>query len=90
MKKTTPMGQKLLEITKLATSEAVDVPLLLQRVAEAVLLEREACAVIAQNFKGGYTANIRTGKDEQEFSRDKDGPWVLNSDVAAAIRVRRR
>lgn len=46
----------------------------------------EECAKVAENVKGGYTANIRTSKDEQELIRDVDGPWVLNGDVARAIR----
>lgn len=53
---------------------------------KAVKGERERCARIAENVRGGYSANIRISKDEQEFSRDKDGPWVLNSDVAREIR----
>jgi hypothetical protein len=49
----------------------------------------ETAAKVAGNTKGGYTANIRTSRDEQEFSKDKDGPWVLNADVAKAIRAKK-
>jgi hypothetical protein len=45
----------------------------------------EECARVAGNVRGGYSANIRTSTYEQEFSKDPDGPWVLNSDVANAI-----
>lgn len=45
-----------------------------------------AAAKVAENTKGGYTANIRTSLSQQEFSKHKDGPWVLNADVARAIR----
>lgn len=48
--------------------------------------ERERCAKIAEGVRGGFTANVRTAGNEQELIRDIDGPWVLNSDVAAAIR----
>lgn len=48
--------------------------------------ETERCAKIAENVKGGYSANVRLSEDEQEFSKDEDGPWVLNSWVADAIR----
>lgn len=44
-------------------------------------------AEIAENVTGGYTAAIRTSETEQEFLRDPDGPWVLNSHVAEAIRA---
>lgn len=47
----------------------------------------EAAAKIAEGVKGGFTANIRIDESEQELVRDKDGPWVLNSDVAARIRA---
>ena len=50
--------------------------------------EREACAKIAEKFVGGFTANIRTNEFEKELIPDKDGPWVLNRNVAAAIRAR--
>jgi hypothetical protein len=49
----------------------------------------ETAAKVAESTKGGYTANVRTSPDEQEFSKDKDGPWVLNSDVAKAIRAKK-
>lgn len=51
---------------------------------EAVI---EECARVAENVRDGYSANIRTSENEQEFSRDPDGPWVLNIDVALAIRA---
>lgn len=54
-----------------------------QRVWKAAIA---AAAKKAENVRDGYSANIRTNAREQEFSRDPDGPWVLNSDVAAAIR----
>jgi len=47
--------------------------------------QRERDAGIARSVKGGFTANIRVDESEQEMIRDPDGPWVLNSDVAAAI-----
>lgn len=46
----------------------------------------EECAKIAENIRCGYTANIRINKNEQELIKDQDGPWVLNSTVAQAIR----
>lgn len=49
----------------------------------------ETAAKVADGIKGGYSATIRTSRDEQEFSKDKDGPWVLNSDVAKAIRAKK-
>ena len=49
--------------------------------------QREIDAKIAENVIDGYSANIRISLEEQEFSKDKNGPWVLNSDVAAAIRA---
>lgn len=49
----------------------------------------ETAAKVAESTKGGYTANIRTSRDQQEFSKDKDGPWVLNADVAKAIRAKK-
>lgn len=53
---------------------------------DLVAAQKEKCAVIAENVTNGYSANIRISLDEQEFLKDKDGPWVLNADVAAAIR----
>lgn len=47
----------------------------------------ERAAVVAETIKGGFTVNIRVSKDEQEMLRDPYGPWVLNSDVATAIRA---
>lgn len=47
----------------------------------------KAAATCAENVKNGYTANIRVTRAEQEFVRDPDGPWVLNSNVAAHIRA---
>ena len=55
--------------------------------ARAVAEERERCARIAETFTGGFTANIRITEDECELVRDPDGPWVLNSDIAAALRA---
>lgn len=49
----------------------------------------ETAAKVAESTKGGYTANVRTSPDEQKFSKDKDGPWVLNADVAKAIRTKK-
>jgi hypothetical protein len=52
--------------------------------------QREAfarAAVVAESMRGGFTANVRVSADEPELVRDPDGPWVLNSDVAAAIRA---
>ncbi len=46
----------------------------------------EECARVAENVKGGYSANIRLSVREQELVPDEDGPWVLNSSVAASIR----
>lgn len=57
-----------------------------EAVKDLVAAEKEKCAVIAENVTDGYSANIRISLDEQEFLKDKDGPWVLNSDVAKAIR----
>ena len=59
-----------------------------ERVTAAVAQEREACAVVAENIRGGFTANIRVSPKEQELVRDPDGPWVLNHTVANAIRAR--
>lgn len=53
---------------------------------DLVAAEKEKCAVIAENVRDGYSAAIRTSLEEQEFVKEKDGPWVLNSDVAKAIR----
>lgn len=46
----------------------------------------ERAARVAENVRGGYTANIREDESEQELVPDVDGPWVLNTDVARAIR----
>ena len=51
-------------------------------ITAAVAEERERCAKVAESMKGGYTASI----DEDILVPDKDGPWTLNSDIAAAIR----
>lgn len=79
----TAVQKILLEIINMDPRDTV-------RVVEAstrlVFATQEACAQIAESVKGGYTANIRSSPDEQEFSRDEDGPWVLNADVAKAIR----
>ena len=47
----------------------------------------EKAAQVAANVRNGYSAVIRISEDEQEFARDHDGPWVLNSDVAEALRA---
>lgn len=47
----------------------------------------EEAAQIAESVRDGYSATIRTSADEQEFVKDDDGPWVLNADVARAIRA---
>ena len=47
----------------------------------------EEAAKVAENVRDGYSAVIRVDVSEQEFARDIDGPWVLNSDVAEAIRA---
>ena len=63
---------------------------LIQRIAfaaESVAIER--AAKIAERVVGGFTANIRIDESEQELVPDPDGPWVLNSDVAKAIRASR-
>ncbi|KKL53660.1 hypothetical protein LCGC14_2273260 [marine sediment metagenome] len=44
--------------------------------------ERARCAKVAESTKGGYTACIT----EDILVPDKDGPWTLNTDIAAAIR----
>ena len=69
---------------KRAMSELTDKASYLIRHAYNKGLER--AARIAENTKGGYSATIRTNPDEPEFVKDKDGPWVLNADVAKAIR----
>lgn len=46
----------------------------------------ELCADVAENVRGGYSVNIREDESEPEFVKDVDGPWVLNADVAKAIR----
>lgn len=72
-------------ITALEESDRCDS--CLQLVVNAVI---EQCAVVAANVKDGYSANIGTSEDDQKFGKDPDGPWVLNSDVAAAIRNLKR
>ena len=47
----------------------------------------EEAAKIAETTVGGFTANFRTSNYEQEMIRDDNGPWVLNSSVAEAIRA---
>jgi hypothetical protein len=79
----TAVQKILLEIINMDPLDTVNV---INASARLALATQEACAKIAENVKGGYTANIRFSPDEQEFSKDKDGPWVLNSDVAKAIR----
>lgn len=59
-----------------------------EAIQSAVLAEREECAKIAENTRDGYSAAIRLSEDEQEFVKDIDGPWVLNADIAKAIRAR--
>ncbi len=44
----------------------------------------EECARVAENFKGGFTANIF---EEPELVRDKDGKWGFGPDIASAIRA---
>jgi len=60
------------------------------RIAKAIAAETQRCAKVAEGVRGGYSANIRVSEDEQEFVKDPDGPWVLNSEVAAAIRQSRK
>jgi hypothetical protein len=48
---------------------------------------RELAERVAGNVRGGYSATIRVDEHEQEFVKDNDGPWVLNTDVADAIRA---
>lgn len=43
--------------------------------------ERARCVKIARHFIGGYTASLET----DVLVPDKDGPWALNSEIAAAI-----
>ena len=57
-----------------------------KRLAEAEATALEEAAKVCENVKDGYSANIRTSVHEQQFVRDPDGPWVLNSDCARAIR----
>lgn len=54
---------------------------------EARDAERERCAGIAESVRGGFTANICIDESEPELLPDPDGPWVLNADVAKAIRA---
>lgn len=79
----TPVQKILLEIINMNPLDTVNV---VNASARLVLATQEACAKIAENVKDGYSANIRTSLGEQEFLRDQDGPWVLNADVAKAIR----
>lgn len=51
-------------------------------ITAAVDRQREADAQIAENLKDGYSVDVMSGALE----KDKDGPWHLGSDVAAAIR----
>lgn len=53
---------------------------------ELRLAEREACARVAEQFKGGFTASL-DGNGNQ-LVHDPDGPWCLNTHVAEAIRAR--
>lgn len=50
----------------------------------------EQAAQIAEGVKNGYTAAITGDGPEPDgttkFVQDIDGPWVMNSDVAKAIR----
>ena len=61
-------------------------------VRAAVLSTQEATAVVAGNVRDGYTASVYTCSAEPSersttMIRDADGPWVLNSDAAKAIRA---
>ena len=47
----------------------------------------EQAARVAARVVGGFTANVRVDESEQQLVPDSDGPWVLNSDVAKAIRA---
>ena len=61
---------------------------LTRRIAQAAAqAERERCAKVAESVVGGYTANVCVDPREQVLLPDPDGPWVLNSDVARAIRA---
>ena len=53
-----------------------------QALTTAVAEERERCAKVAESIKGGYTASLC----DDLLVPDEDGPWALNSDIAAAIR----
>ena len=46
----------------------------------------ERCAEVAEKFVGGFSATVRVDEAEPEMVGDDDGPWVLNSDIAAALR----
>ena len=43
----------------------------------------EEAALIVGKMKGGYSASL----DQDILVPDKDGPWVLNHEAAAAIRA---
>ena len=73
-------------LREIINMEPADTVRLTNAAARLVLATQERCAQIAENVKNGYTANIRTTADVQEFSKDPDGPWVLNTQVAKAIR----
>lgn len=73
-------------LRELVNMDPADTVKVVNAAARLVQATQEACARIAENVKDGYTANVRVSRDEQEFLKDKDGPWVLNSDVARAIR----
>lgn len=81
--KKTLVREILLEIINMIPLDTVNV---VNASARLVLATQEACARVAEGVKNGYTANIRSSLKEQELVKDKDGPWVLNADVAKAIR----
>jgi hypothetical protein len=80
----TTVKEILLELINMDSTDTVKV---VGAAVRLVYATQEACAKIAENVKDGYTSNVRISEDEQEFLKDPDGPWVLNSDVAKAIRA---
>jgi hypothetical protein len=66
----TDQGDKLAEVLRLVSEDSTDVPLIMQRVAEAVLMERERCATIANYYMdpSAIETAIRSGREDGEWS----------------------